>query len=90
MLYFYKETEKALIFTSKVLVKEVEIKGKKVKISQQGSDVKFALLPKREDWENEWPEFKEGEEVTILKCSDAIVTFQDGTEADNMYWATSK
>jgi hypothetical protein len=87
MLYFYKKTQKALIFTSEVLVKEVEIKGKKVQISAQGSDVKFAMVAMGDQ---EWPEFISGEAIPTIICSDERVKLEDGTLADKLYWATFK
>ena len=56
MLYFYKETNKALIFTTEILEKEVELpNGKVVKVTAQGADVKFAMVAKRDQ---DWGEFK--------------------------------
>lgn len=85
MLYFYKETNKALIFTTEILEKEVELpNGKVVKVTAQGADVKFAMVAKRDQ---DWGEFKAGDK-TPLNCSDAKVTLENGEEADNLYWAT--
>jgi hypothetical protein len=85
MLYFYKESDKALIFTTEILKKEVELpNGKVVKVTAQGADVKFAMVAKGDQ---DWGEFQAGDKVP-LRCSDAKVILENDKEADNLYWAT--
>lgn len=87
MLYFYMKTQKALIFTTEVLVKEVDIKGKMMKVSAQGSDVKFAMVP---IGDQNWPELMAGEGIPTIICSDERVKLENGKLADKFYWATFK
>lgn len=87
MLYFYKETEKALLFTTGVIGAKKEVKlpnGNIVQVRVQTDDVKFAMVAKDEQ---DWGTFKAGD-TAPLKCSDKKVLLQDGTQADNLYWAT--
>lgn len=91
MLYFYKETEKALIFTTGKIGVKKEIttaNGNKVKVNVQTNDVKFALVAKGEG--NNWGTYKANQEEPALTCSDAKVQLEDGNLAENLYWATVK
>lgn len=90
MLYFYKETEKALIFTTgKIGAKKEETlaTGKKVMVNVQSDDVKFAMVAKNDQ---DWGEYKANQEEPALVCSESHVQLQDGTTAENLYWATVK
>lgn len=90
MLYFYKETEKALIFTTgKIGVKKEKTlaTGKKVMVNVQTDDVRFAMVAKNDQ---DWGTYKAAQEEPALVCSDAKVQLEDGNLADNLYWATVK
>jgi len=87
MLYFFRETEKAILFTTKEIGAKKAVKlsnGKTVEVKVQIADVKFAMVSKGDQ---DWGTFKAGEQVP-LQCSDSKVILEDGTEADNLYWAT--
>jgi hypothetical protein len=90
MLYFYKQTEKALIFTTGKIGAKKEITtatGKKVMVNVQVADVKFAIVAKGE---SDWGDYKLHQEEKSLVLSDSKVRLEDGSEADNLYWATAK
>ena len=90
MLYFYKETEKALIFTTgKIGVKKqiTTANGNKVMVNVQTNDVKFALVAKGD---GDWGTYKANQEEPALICTDAKVLLEEGKLAENLYWATVK
>ena len=90
MLYFFKETEKALIFTTGKIGAKKEIttaNGKKVMVNVQTDNVKFAMVAKGDA---DWGTYKAGDAEPALVCSTSAVQLQDGTSADNLYWATVK
>lgn len=90
MLYFFKETEKALIFTTGKIGAKKEItnaNGKKLMVNVQTDNVKFAMVAKGDA---DWGTYKAGDAEPALVCSTSAVQLQDGTSADNLYWATVK
>jgi hypothetical protein len=89
MLYFYKETEKAMLFTTKEIGATKAVKlpnGNTVNVKVQVDDVKFAMVSKGEE---DWGTLKAGDAVALV-CSDSIVIDKDGEPCENLYWATIK
>jgi hypothetical protein len=87
MLYFFRETEKAILFTTKEIGATKTVKlpnGNTVEVKVQTADVQFAMVSKGDQ---DWGTLKAGDKVP-LTCSDSKVILQDGTEAENLYWAT--